>query len=202
MEKPLRIVLVESSFLIRSGLEKLFSELPGMLIVEMYDGSEKRMVENIYKQKPDVLIISPESVEPNLDKLINSFHSFEELTILGLVDSKTPDSIRSRFKNILDIRSEKFELLQQTKPLLKPLLSKEPFSTEDQLLSEREKNILKLVTLGLTSFEIADKLFLSIHTINTHRKNISKKLGIKTVSGLTVFAIMNQLVSLQEIEGK
>jgi len=54
--------------------------------------------------------------------------------------------------------------------------------------------------MGLTNQEIADKLFLSVHTVMTHRKKITRKLGIKTVSGLTVFALMNKLVDIREVE--
>lgn len=67
-------------------------------------------------------------------------------------------------------------------------------------LSTREIEILKLITQGNTSKEIADKLFISLNTVLTHRKNITSKLGIKTVSGLTYYAIMNGIVSVEEIE--
>ena len=66
-------------------------------------------------------------------------------------------------------------------------------------LSEREKTILKHVAKGLTNKEIADQLFLSVHTVITHRKNITSKLGIKTISGLTVYAILNNIISLEEL---
>lgn len=61
-------------------------------------------------------------------------------------------------------------------------------------LSEREIEIIKFIVNGLTSIEIADKLFLSEHTIKTHRKNIFRKTGINSVSQLTAFAINNQLM--------
>jgi DNA-binding NarL/FixJ family response regulator len=68
-------------------------------------------------------------------------------------------------------------------------------------LSTREKSILREISLGRTSKEIADRLFISAHTVITHRKNINRKLGIKTVSGLTVYAILNKIVTPQELEG-
>ncbi|HDJ34092.1 MAG TPA: LuxR family transcriptional regulator [Bacteroidetes bacterium] len=67
-------------------------------------------------------------------------------------------------------------------------------------LSHREITVLKLISRGLTNKEIADKMFISPHTVITHRKNITRKLGIKTVAGLTVYAILNKLVSLEEID--
>ncbi|WP_316802949.1 response regulator transcription factor [Pedobacter nototheniae] len=61
-------------------------------------------------------------------------------------------------------------------------------------LSEREIEIIKLIVNGLTSAEIADKLFISEHTVKTHRKNIFKKMGINSVSQLATFAINNKLL--------
>ena len=68
------------------------------------------------------------------------------------------------------------------------------------ILSDREKEIVKEIARGLTNKEIADKLFISVFTVTTHRKNITQKLGIKTIAGLTVYALMNGLISPEEIE--
>lgn len=67
-------------------------------------------------------------------------------------------------------------------------------------LSARETDVLQLIVKGITNKEIADKLNISLNTVLTHRKNITAKLGIKTVSGLTFYAIMNGLISGDEIE--
>ncbi len=61
-------------------------------------------------------------------------------------------------------------------------------------LSDREIEIIRLIVAGQTSTQIADKLFLSEHTVKTHRKNIFRKTGINSISLLTSFAINNQLV--------
>ena len=67
-------------------------------------------------------------------------------------------------------------------------------------LSTRETNVLQLIVKGSTNKEIADKLNISLNTVLSHRKNITTKLGIKTVSGLTFYAIMNGIISGDEIE--
>ncbi len=67
------------------------------------------------------------------------------------------------------------------------------------ILSEREKDIIKCVARGMSNKEIADKLFLSIHTVTTHRRNITAKLQIHSPAGLTIFAIMNNLVDIADI---
>ncbi len=62
-------------------------------------------------------------------------------------------------------------------------------------ISEREEEIIQLVAEGFTNKEIADKLFLSAHTVTTHRKNIMAKLGVNNTAGLVLFAIRNNIVS-------
>ena len=67
-------------------------------------------------------------------------------------------------------------------------------------LSEREKEIVVCVVKGLSNKEIAEQLFISVNTVLTHRKNISRKLQIHSVSGLTIYAIVNQLVNIEEVQ--
>jgi DNA-binding CsgD family transcriptional regulator len=72
--------------------------------------------------------------------------------------------------------------------------------TEAKGLSRRETDVLKYVALGLTNKEIADKLFISAHTVITHRKNISAKLGIKTIAGFTVYALINKILLPEDVK--
>jgi DNA-binding NarL/FixJ family response regulator len=62
-------------------------------------------------------------------------------------------------------------------------------------ISEREMEVIRCVAEGLSNGEIAERLFLSVHTVNTHRKNIMSKLGINNTAGLVMYAVRNQLVS-------
>lgn len=68
-----------------------------------------------------------------------------------------------------------------------------------EFLSEREKEIVGCIVRGMTNKEVAEKLFISINTVLTHRKNISRKLSIHSVAGLTIYAIVNGIVNLDEI---
>lgn len=76
-----------------------------------------------------------------------------------------------------------------------------PSTDADKLdsLSDREREIVRLIAKGLTNKEIANQLFLSVHTVATHRRNITSKLQIHSPAGLTIFAIVNGLLSLDEI---
>jgi regulator of cell morphogenesis and NO signaling len=70
----------------------------------------------------------------------------------------------------------------------------------DSLLSEREKDVIICIVKGLSNKAIAEKLFISINTVTTHRRNITKKLNIHSSAGLTIYAIMNKLVDIKEVK--
>jgi regulator of cell morphogenesis and NO signaling len=70
----------------------------------------------------------------------------------------------------------------------------------ESVLTEREREVLVCVVKGLTNKEIAAELFLSTHTIISHRRNIARKLEIHSTAGLTIYAIVNNLVTLEEIK--
>ena len=72
--------------------------------------------------------------------------------------------------------------------------------TEGEVLSAREKEILVCVAKGMLNKEIADAENISIHTVITHRKNITRKTGIKTAPGLTVYALLNNLIDINTFE--
>jgi DNA-binding NarL/FixJ family response regulator len=74
-----------------------------------------------------------------------------------------------------------------------------PKKNDSEELTSREKDVLKLVALGHSNKVIAEKLFISIHTVISHRKNITEKTGIKSISGLTVYAILNNLIDTETI---
>ena len=69
-------------------------------------------------------------------------------------------------------------------------------SQNKDTLTDREIDVLKLLAVGKSNKEIADSLNISINTVITHRKNISHKTGIKSVSGLTIYAVVQNLISL------
>lgn len=70
------------------------------------------------------------------------------------------------------------------------------------VLGEREKDIIRCVAQGMANKEIADALCLSVHTVATHRRNISSKLGIHSTAGITIFAILHHLVDIKDINLK
>ena len=79
------------------------------------------------------------------------------------------------------------------------LLENEIEDYSDNTISEREKEVLQLVAQGKTNKEISDQLHISPHTVIAHRKNITSKLGIKTIAGLAVYAVLNGLIDPEEM---
>jgi regulator of cell morphogenesis and NO signaling len=74
-------------------------------------------------------------------------------------------------------------------------------STEGgEQLSEREKDVVIGVVQGLTNKEIAEKLFIAPNTVITHRRNIARKLQIRSTAGLTIYAIVNKLIDISSVE--
>ena len=71
--------------------------------------------------------------------------------------------------------------------------------TDAELLSEREKDIIRGLVRGKSTKEIADELFISVHTVSTHRRNINSKLGIHSPAGLVIYALLNHIVDINEV---
>ena len=83
--------------------------------------------------------------------------------------------------------------------LISKTLAPKPAKTENTL-STRELDVLKLLVNGMSNKEISDRLFISTHTVISHRKNITQKLNIKSVAGLTVYAILNDVISIEDVK--
>ena len=90
----------------------------------------------------------------------------------------------------------------ENKYIENPSLIQKTALEEKEILSEREKDVIVCVVKGMTNKAIADKLFISINTVTTHRRNIAKKLNIHSSAGLTIYAIMNKLVDIKEVKLK
>jgi DNA-binding CsgD family transcriptional regulator len=75
------------------------------------------------------------------------------------------------------------------------LLSDSEFSCEPIILSVREIEVITLIAEGFTNVEISDRLFLSVHTVNTHRKNIMNKLGVKNTAGIVMYAVKEKFTT-------
>ncbi|MCD6201734.1 MAG: response regulator transcription factor [Bacteroidales bacterium] len=137
----------------------------------------------------------------DLYKQVRSGHAEGWPVLIALTHHRKDKNLLSSglFRHSLDLSQPKSEILHSLVEITKNNFSPNKASVREEKLSEREKSILRFVALGYTNKEIAEKLFISMHTVITHRKNITRKLGIKTVSGLTVYAILNQLIDMNSM---
>lgn len=120
--------------------------------------------------------------------LYNIFTCEKDLRIHCLVE----DDI---FVPAVEILEEKVGIQEE------PTVKEEVTRTEDTL-SDREREIVHCVVCGLSNKQIAEQLFISLNTVLTHRKNIARKLNIHSVAGLTIYAIVNKIVNIDELQNK
>lgn len=184
------IVIATASFIVRKGLADIIKELyPSKKIVEIGFAEE---LDLLLKQQPIALLLASSEILSNIHLTKN-----KTLLIIKLIDSR-PDYFETSYSNsehlfLDDTESSIIHILKRNLALMDKNSSIEK---TDSVLSERELEIVREVASGNTNKEIADKLFISTHTVITHRKNITRKLGIKTVSGLTVYALLNKLIKM------
>ncbi|MDR2968744.1 MAG: response regulator transcription factor [Tannerellaceae bacterium] len=202
IEHKNRIVIIEPSPVIREGIKSLLEA----------NASEWSVIgafcdlQVFQKNKPDstfnIILINPAIIsfysQFNIQELFSDHSDAVIVAIIyGYVDSVTLDS----FDGVMDIYDDGKTMMQKLKKIVKDCTGqqKENSATDNVGLSEREKDILVAVAKGMTNKIIADNHNISVHTVISHRKNIARKTGIKTVSGLTVYAIFNGLVSQDEL---
>ena len=99
---------------------------------------------------------------------------------------------------VLQLENQVAAHINTHRRLEETMASKEEKSSADDL-SQREKEIITCVVKGMSNKEIAESLYISIHTVITHRRNIARKLQIHSPTLLTVYAIVNKLVDISEV---
>lgn len=110
--------------------------------------------------------------------------------IIGIEIHKNLNKPEFCFNDIIYIEDNTDTIIQKINYYVSNVAAKKT----DNQLSVREIEVLTMVAQGCSNKQIADKLFISIHTVITHRKNITSRLGIKSISGLTLYAALNNMV--------
>lgn len=207
MTSPIRIVICDDHALVRSGLHKLLECEPDLEVVGEAANADEA-IDRSRSDAPDVLLL--DVVMPGrsgIDALPEILGVAPETKVLVLSMQNDPVYVRNAFAAgasgyvLKDAAgTELVEAIRTVShggryvhPLLGARLAVAGANDEGQsardLLSVREHQILRLLALGHTNQEIADQLFLSVRTVETHRARIVAKLGVKTRAELVRFAL-------------
>lgn len=182
------LYVLHDSHIICKGLKTIVQETFPQWRIEILANAADLPSDNMKSGSNQIILTSVQW----LNRLLSLGWTASQVIIVGC------DEVEYSQYTILPLSGGKEDISQ----LLTPILGvNNSISSEDDSLSEREQDVLRQVALGLTNKEIANRLFISTHTVITHRKNITRKLAIKTVAGLTVYAIMNNLVEMDELNG-
>ncbi len=136
-------------------------------------------------------------VAATLAPQLSGMSLFDNVPMVAIQSTLVDNETLRRFAAVVSIFSTTEELLR----ILHETLDRaaEPSYSESHELSERERDVLILVARGYTNKEIASELNISPHTVISHRKNIVHKTGIRSVAGLTVYAVLNKLITNEQL---
>jgi DNA-binding NarL/FixJ family response regulator len=212
--QKINIIIADSNYLSRMGLSVIINENTDFnLIGEAVTGTE--LIDLAQKNATDLVILDYTSSNFSLDVISQMAKKCPETKLLAITDLLMNGAIAkglsmgitSHLLKECD-KDEIIEAIYKTAlgerfmcgKITGTIMENKPeasvaYSCEGMNISEREIEIIALVAAGYSNKEIADKLFLSAHTITTHRKNIMNKLGVNNTAGLVLFAVRENLVS-------
>ncbi|MBD8387550.1 LuxR C-terminal-related transcriptional regulator [Dysgonomonas sp. BGC7] len=191
------LAVAETSYIIRKGLVYVLSQLASVgKVVELKE------MENINYQldilRPDAVLINPMLLgHTSRQDIRQQLNLNNKTAIIALVYNIIDEQFYRSYDAVIKINDSESKIEE----ILLNCLNKEQNSQTDQEeLSDREKEILISVVKGMSNKEIADHHNISIHTAITHRRNITRKLKVHSISGLTIYAIINKLIDISEIK--
>ena len=191
--KVTKILIAETSPIISSGLSSFFNDMNQIAVASIVDNIDD-LQDKIIMYNPDVLIINPMMLGCMLNTFVKQMTlNHPNVNRVALVTSYVDKNILKNFKEVIELSDNKQKVINK---MLNLQNNNDEASAQNESvdLSNRETDVLVCVAKGMTNKDISDMLNISVHTVITHRKNIVKKTGIKSVSGLTVYALLNNLV--------
>ncbi len=188
-----KIAIVESSEILRIGVEHIVDSSPLLTLSYSEESLPATQSKDI-----DAVIINVDTLTRGGQQRVSEL--FPNAEIIALVYRYITRAERA----LLD---EVIEICDSPERVVEVLLKNREFKVDKSSakvvdsgeLSEREMEVVAAVARGLINKEIADSLNISIHTVMAHRKNISRKTGIRSISGLVVYALLNGLIEQSEV---
>lgn len=197
MATKIKILLIENSPILIEGTSNILRSIGNIEISKVVPNCDKALT-LLTGYAPSIIIADTRLVGYQTAQFINTCK--EKNTSIAIVALQTNFISQEQldlFDGTISIEDNIQSIQSKLKTVLSPETVKEGNDNFD--LSIREKEVLVAVAKGKTNKEIADELNISIHTVMTHRKNITGKTGIKSISGLTVYALINNLVKQEEV---
>jgi len=193
-KRKYRVIIIEPSVIVQKGLENIIAnsgcefEVAGVFS----DFSHYSLFSNAIG--PDIFLVNPSLIAFNKKESIrNILPESVNLPVAAILYMHISGECIRQFSGYVDIYDNTAKITEKLRMMILKNNSSETVP-ESYDLSEREREILISVTSGNTNKEIASIFGISVHTVMSHRKNIIRKTGIKSVSGLTVYALLNGLI--------
>ena len=185
-----RVAIVEPSPIIAEGLASLLASCDDMEVVSE-SRSLRSWVEYGAMHKADVVVVGSQLLCALTQPLRVAVEELQGVTVVMLSTTVCDEEVLRWVDGVVNIYDDGRAALDKD--------ATNQYSDSHDL-SERERDVLILVAKGMANKEIADRLNISIHTVMSHRKNITHKTGIKSVAGLTVYALLNNLLDQSDVE--
>ncbi|MBO4581053.1 MAG: response regulator transcription factor [Bacteroidales bacterium] len=196
--KKAKILVIEPSEMVFLGLQTMLRHSNSLDIAGHCTDIEQ-IFPMLTRYKADIALVNP-SIFARHDILgIRSyFQDYPSLLLIALRYAYYPQNIINQFDCCIDIDDTLHYIESKIDQTFQKRHS-EIGTHANSELTKKEKEVLALIIKGKLNKEIAEELNLSIHTIITHRKNISKKTDIKSISGLTIYALLHNLIQKEDI---
>lgn len=195
----IRIAIAETSVIVRGGLTAALKRLPNVKVQPIELLSMEALHDCVRTQCPDMLVVNPAFGDYFDVSKFKEETAGKRIHLIALVTSFVDAALLNKYDETVSIFDDLEMLSKKIAGLTNVAVEEEELDNQDTL-SQREREIVICVVKGMTNKEIAENLFLSIHTVITHRRNISKKLQIHSAAGLTIYAIVNKLVALSDVK--
>lgn len=194
-----RVLILEPSVIIAEGLKHVVDDLAGFDVCGMITELEGGLEATLEAYDTDIIIADPAIADiqsrPGLHETIKNLTG---VPVLAILTSATDAGFTQDYEGQIYLWDKTAEVEQKISAAVS--VNANETRGEGEELSAREKEILVCVAKGMLNKEIADHYNISIYTVITHRKNITRKTGIKTVAGLTVYALLNNLIDMNSME--